>query len=218
MRSVLLVDDHAAVRSGLRLLLEASGLTVLGEAADGATGATMARALSPDVVLMDVRMPGTDGIEGTRLIAEQAGPPVLILTTFDLEENVAAAIRAGAAGYVLKTAEAERILEAIEEVASGRGFVDPAVVPALFRTAAAATRPPAVVPAPWPPAQLTPRELDVLRLVAGGLSNRAAARELGLAETTVKSHVSNALAKLGLESRVQAALWFTEHAPQEERP
>lgn len=218
MRTVLLVDDHGAVRAGLRLLLEASGLSVLGEASDGATGATMARALRPDVVLMDVRMPGTDGIEGTRLIAEQAGPPVLILTTFDLEENVAAAIRAGAAGYVLKTAEAERILEATEEVAAGRGFVDPAVVPALFRTAARATRPPAVVPSPWPPADLTPRELDVLALVADGLSNRAVARELGLAETTVKSHVSSALAKLGLDSRVQAALWFAEHAPREERP
>jgi DNA-binding NarL/FixJ family response regulator len=215
MRTLLLVDDHAAVRSGLRLLLEASGLRVLGEAADGATGASMATILAPDVVLMDVRMPGTDGIEGTRRIVERGGPPVLILTTFDLEENVEAAIRAGAAGYILKTAEAPRILEAIDEVVAGRGFVDPAVVPALFRRAAQASRAPAVGQVTWPPSELTPRELDVLRLLAGGLSNRALARELGLAETTIKSHVSGVLAKLGLESRVQAALWFTEHAPRE---
>ncbi|MDR2255517.1 MAG: response regulator transcription factor [Arthrobacter sp.] len=215
MRTLLLVDDHAAVRSGLRLLLEASGLRVLGEAADGATGASMATILAPDVVLMDVRMPGTDGIEGTRRIVERGGPPVLILTTFDLEENVEAAIRAGAAGYILKTAEAPRILEAIDEVVAGRGFVDPAVVPALFRRAAKASHAPAVGQVTWPPSELTPRELDVLRLLAGGLSNRALARKLGLAETTIKSHVSGVLAKLGLESRVQAALWFTEHAPRE---
>lgn len=215
MTTVLLVDDHSAVRAGLRLLLEASGLTVVGEAADGASGAAMARALRPDVVLMDVRMPGTDGIEGTRLIVAEGSAPVLILTTYEVDEYVDAAIRAGAAGYVLKTAEAETIVGALREVAGGRGFVDPAVTLAVLRAAAAApSHSPSADSRPWPPPGLTEREIDALRCLGAGMSNREMGRALGLAETTVKTHVSNALAKLGLSSRVQAALWWSENAPR----
>lgn len=225
MTSILLADDHSAVRVGLRLLLESAGFTVLGEAADGATAVAMARALRPDVVLMDVRMPGMDGIEATRLIVTGGHSRVLVVTTFELDEYVAGAVAAGAAGYVLKTAEADALAAAVREVAAGRGFVDPSVVPTLLRQAAAGVDQGHAARADdggsgqassgtaWPPHGLSERELDVLRRIGEGLSNRLIASDLGLAETTVKTHVSNALAKLGLRSRVQAALWWSEHAP-----
>lgn len=221
MTTVLLVDDHSAVRAGLRLLLEAAGVSVVGEAADGTTGVAMARVLRPEVVLMDVRMPGMDGIEATRRIVEEALAKVLIVTTFELDEYVQGAVRAGAAGYVLKSAEADVIAGAIAEVAAGRGFIDPGVVPTLLRQAASGGAPDADRvdsgngrASEWPPLGLTEREAEVLAALGAGLGNRAIAGRLGLAETTVKTHVSNALAKLGLRSRVQAALWWSEHAPR----
>lgn len=221
MITVLIADDHAAVRAGVRMILEASGLSVLGEAADGATAVSMARNLRPDVVLMDLRMPGMDGIEATASIVGEGTSAVLVLTTYDVAPEVQRALAAGAAGYALKSAEAEELVKAVRDVAAGHGSLDPRVVPSLLATLRGASDAPGGSPpadaespsSPWPPAGLTGREVDVMERIAAGLSNRAIGRELHLAETTVKTHVSNALAKLGLESRVQAALFWQQNAP-----
>ena len=210
--TVLVADDHASIRTGLRMVVDLQpDLTVVGEASDGSTAVAMVRALDPEVVLMDLRMPGVNGVEATREIAG-GRTRVLVLTTFDLDEYVAAALRAGASGYLLKTVEPADLAAAVRAVATGDGALSPEVVPTVIRMAAEGA-PPAgtAVPAPAPLEPLTVRERDVLTCLGAGLSNQQIARRLGIAPTTVKTHVSSVLTKLGLSSRVQAALWCREH-------
>ena len=215
---VLIADDHAAIRAGLRMLLDAADdVEVVGEAADGDAAVTNARALRPHVVLMDLRMPGTDGIAATRAIAAQGLADVLVLTTFDLDEYVDGALRAGAAGFLLKTAEPAALLDAVRRVAAGDGVLAPEgtrrVLAQLSGAAPAVPAGPAVaVPGtatrPGDPrlADLTPREVDVLGALGRGLSNQGIADELVITEATAKTHVSRVLAKLGVVSRMQAAI------------
>jgi DNA-binding NarL/FixJ family response regulator len=211
MIRVLLADDHAAIRAGLRMLLATAGdIEVIGEAGDGAVAVANARALRPDVVLMDVRMPGTDGVTATRQIVEEGLAEVLVLTTFDLDEYVFGALRAGAAGFLLKTAEATALVDAVRHVAAGDGVVAPEVTRRLIAKLAephdgngAGSR---GGPVRSLPADLTPRERDVLAGLGCGLSNAELAAELVISEATAKTHVSRVLAKLGVTSRVQAAI------------
>ncbi|MCS5722771.1 response regulator transcription factor [Herbiconiux sp. CPCC 203407] len=220
MIRVLLADDHAMIRAGLRLMLEtAPAITVVGEAGDGAEAVRLARRLAPDVVLMDVRMPGTDGIEATRRIVAERLAEVIVLTTFDLDEYVFGAIRAGAAGFLVKTAEASAVVTAVERVAAGEGMLSPEVTRRVLRAAAGGggdgegteTGVGAPVPASAPRTatpfdELTPRERAVLGCLAEGLSNQRIAERLVIEETTAKTHVSRVLAKLGCSSRLQAAM------------
>jgi DNA-binding NarL/FixJ family response regulator len=203
---VLLAEDHPAVRSGLRLLLESDpGIEVVGEAADGAAAIGGARALRPDVVLMDLRMPGTDGIAATRAVVGARLAQVLVLTTFDLDEYVFGALQAGAAGFLLKSADAATLVDAVHRVADGQGVVAPEVTRRLLERFV--TAPPAAPPPPPPElATLTPRELDVLGCLGQGMANADVAAALVITEATAKTHVSRVLAKLGLTSRVQAAV------------
>jgi DNA-binding NarL/FixJ family response regulator len=213
---IVVADDHEVVRAGFAALLDTQpDFTVLGTASDG-TGAVLAcQELKPDVVLMDVRMPGTDGIEATRQLMAGAGhvPRVLILTTFDLDEYVFDALRAGASGFLLKDATAERLFEAVRVVAAGEALLAPAVTRRLISEftrirpgtkAAGGAGPASVAPAAF--ASLTPRETEVLMLVAEGLSNPEIAARLVVTEETVKTHVSRILAKLGLRDRTQAVV------------
>jgi DNA-binding NarL/FixJ family response regulator len=209
MIRVLLADDQELVRSGFRLILElADGIEVVAEAADGREALELARGLQPDVVLMDVRMPELDGIEATRRI-RQAGldTRVLVLTTFDLDEYVYAAVRAGASGFLLKDAPREQLVTAVRTVARGEALLAPAVTQRLIERFL--TRPPADETAPEL-AELSPRELDVLRLVARGLSNAEIAGSLIVGEATVKTHVARILRKLGVRDRVQAVVFAYE--------
>ena len=211
MIRVLLADDHAAIRAGLRMLLAtADDIEVIGEAGDGAVAVANARALRPDVVLMDVRMPGTDGVTATRQIVEEGLSEVLVLTTFDLDEYVFGALRAGAAGFLLKTAEATALVDAVRHVAAGDGVVAPEVTRRLIAELSAPRERNGggnrVGPARPLPADLTPRERDVLAGLGCGLSNAQLAAELTISEATAKTHVSRVLAKLGVTSRVQAAI------------
>lgn len=207
---VLLADDHAAIRSGLRLMLEQSeAITVVGEAADGAAAVANARALRPDVVLMDIRMPGVDGIEATRRITTARDADVLVLTTFDHDEYVFGALRAGAAGFLLKTVDSATLIDAVLRVASGEGMLAPEVTRRLLAEFAAAS-PSADATPPPALAELTPREHDVLVGLSRGLSNGEIARLLMISEATVKSHVSHLLAKLDCTSRMQAAVLARE--------
>jgi DNA-binding NarL/FixJ family response regulator len=204
---VLLVDDQDLVRNGLRLILGSEpDLEVVGEAVDGVTGRAAVAELDPDVVLLDIRMPGEDGLTALRtLVAAQCRAHVVMLTTFDLDEYVYDALAAGATGFLLKDMAAEDIVTAVRQ--AGRG-VDSLLAPALTKRLVerfARTR--AVVPtAPAALERLTPRELEVLRLVARGLTNEEIARELYIGETTVKTHVARVLMKLGLRDRVQAVV------------
>ncbi len=206
---VLLVDDQPLLRTGFRMILEAEGdMVVVGEAGDGQQAVDLVRALQPDVVLMDVRMPRVDGVEATRQIARgdrSVLPRVLMLTTFDLDEYVIEALRAGASGFLLKDVPADDLVAAIRVVAAGDAVVAPNLTRRLLDRFA-----------PHFPAQdaatpdvlrrLTDREVDVLRLVARGLSNSEIAAQLHVSETTVKTHVGHVLTKLGLRDRVQAAV------------
>ncbi|MFD2028314.1 response regulator [Promicromonospora aerolata] len=211
MIRVLLADDHAAIRAGLRMLLAtADDIEVIGEAGDGAVAVANARALRPDVVLMDVRMPGTDGVTATRQIVEEGLSEVLVLTTFDLDEYVFGALRAGAAGFLLKTAETTALVDAVRHVAAGDGVVAPEVTRRLIAELSAPRERNGGSPRGGPvrslPADLTPRERDVLAGLGCGLSNAQLAAELTISEATAKTHVSRVLAKLGVTSRVQAAI------------
>ena len=208
---VLVADDHGAIRSGLTLILgNAEGIEVVGEAADGAAAVRQARALRPDVVLMDVRMPGTDGIAATRELVAEGLCEVLVLTTFDLDEYVHAALRAGAAGFLLKSVEAPRLIEAVKLVAAGEGVLAPQITRRLITAFAEHTRqPPAKLPAGL--GDLTDREREVLGCLGAGLSNAQIGTRLHIGETTVKTHVSRVLTKLNLRSRVQAAILAQEN-------
>jgi DNA-binding NarL/FixJ family response regulator len=212
--AVLVADDQAVVRAGLVMILSrAAGITVVGEAADGEQAVARARELRPDVVVMDVRMPRRDGISATAELVGEGIADVLVLTTFDLDEYVFGALRAGAAGFLLKDADADRLVEAVRLVAGGDGLIAPEVTRRLIAEFAS-TRPAAGGPvAPTPTvADLTPREREVLACLGLGLSNMEIADRLGVGETTVKTHVSRVLAKLGLRSRVQAAIAARELA------
>ncbi|OIJ24031.1 DNA-binding response regulator [Nocardioides luteus] len=190
------------------LLATAGDIEVVGEAADGATAVANARALRPDIVLMDVRMPGTDGVTATRQVVDEGLADVLVLTTFDLDEYVFGALRAGAAGFLLKTAEADALVDAVRHVAAGDGVVAPEVTRRVLAELAGTPAGPGHATSPGAPlpADLTPRERDVLAALGQGLSNADIARRLVISEATTKTHVSRVLAKLEVTSRVQAAI------------
>ncbi|MGW6458755.1 response regulator [Streptomyces sp. NPDC055078] len=203
---VLLVDDHQVVRRGLRTFLEIQDdIEVVGEAADGAEGVARAEELKPDVVLMDVRMPGTDGIEALRKLRALDNPAkVLIVTSFTEQRTVIPALRAGASGYVYKDIDPEALAGAIRSVHAGHVLLQPEVACALLTQEEQTS-------GPGRGSTLTEREREVLGLIADGRSNREIARALVLSEKTVKTHVSNILMKLDLADRTQAALWAVRH-------
>lgn len=207
MIRVLLVDDQAIVRSGLRLALaDVDGLTVVGEAADGREAVEKARLVEPDVVIMDVRMPRVDGINAIDgVLASAPNTRILMLSTFGEDHEVMGALRAGASGYLLKDAEPREIAAAVFAVAAGESVVSPGVTRGLI-DAALANAPVERKVGPALDELLSPRELEVLRLIATGRSNLQIAAELYLSEPTVKTHVSSLLNKLGLRSRVQAVI------------
>ena len=204
MIRVLLADDQALVRAGFRMILKAEpGIEVVGEAGNGVEAVAYARELAPDVVLMDIRMPVLDGIEATRqVVLNETSPRVLVLTTFDLDEYVYGALRAGASGFLLKDAPEEQLVSAIRVIATGGSLFAPSVTRRLieeFSRRAAPTPPPQLD-------ELTARELEVLRLVARGLTNGEIAATLVVSEHTVKTHVAHLLRKLGLRDRTQAVV------------
>ena len=206
---VLVVDDEALVRSGFRLILSTEDdLDVVGEAADGAEAIELARRLRPDVVLMDIRMPRLDGVEATRTLAE-IGQKVLILTTFDLDEYLFAAVKAGASGFLLKDVPADDLIAAVRAVARGDALVEPRMTRRLlteFARSGAGTLAAKgdATPRGW--SDLTDREVEVFQAMARGMSNAEIGEELYISETTVKSHVAHVLMKLGLRDRVQAVV------------
>jgi DNA-binding NarL/FixJ family response regulator len=209
MISVLLVDDHSLIRKGFRLILDAeTDIQVVGEASDGATAFSMCSALGPDVVLMDVRMPGRDGIEATRdIVAAGLPSKVLILTTFDLDDYVYAGLRAGASGFLLKDTQPDDLVGAIRTIAAGDAVLAPGATRRLIRQfASQPPEPPSRHQADQIRQVLTDREQDVFSLIAAGLSNSETAARLFLSEGTVKIHVGRILAKLGLRDRVQAVV------------
>jgi DNA-binding NarL/FixJ family response regulator len=207
---VLIAEDQALVRDGLQMMLAAEAdIEVVGEAADGREALELVRRLGPDVVLLDVRMPELNGIDATRRLTAAGSPVrVLVLTTFDLDEYVYEAMRAGASGFLLKDARREQLAAAIRTVVEGETLIDPAVTRRLVEDFC--RRPPPTTGVPAAAQALTERELEVARAVARGLSNAQIARELYLGETTVKSHVANILAKLDLRDRVQIVVFAYE--------
>ncbi|MGH3986009.1 MAG: response regulator [Actinomycetes bacterium] len=210
---VLIVDDQALARTGLRMVLEVEpDIDIVGEAADGEEAVSVAAATNPDVILMDVRMPRMDGLEATRRIvrSREHGPQVLILTTFDLDEYVYQALLAGASGFVLKDIPPEQLVEAIHVVANGDALLSPTITRRLIEEFV--RRPPdAARPLPRELEQLTPRESEILRFVARGLSNAEIAAQAFVSEPTVKTHIARILMKLGLRDRVQVVVYAYEH-------
>ncbi len=216
MTSVVLADDQELVRAGFRLMLELAGLEVAGEAGDGRAAVELVRRLQPDVILMDVRMPEMDGLEATRRIALSGAPTrVVMLTTFDLDEYVYEALRAGASGFLLKDTGREELIAAVEAAARGDRLLAAAIQRRLIEHYV--RRPPATV-ARAEFAALSERELEVLRLVATGLSNAEIAERLVVSVATVKSHVRQVLRKLGLRDRVQAVVVAYERGLLEPGP
>ena len=203
---VLVADDQELVRAGFCVILGATGgIEVIGEAADGEQAVALAAALAPDVVLMDIRMPGMDGLSATRLItARERAPKVVMLTTFDLDDYVYEALRAGASGFLLKDSPRADLVAAVRAAAAGDALLAPSVTRRLIE--AFARRPPEAMPAPSRLASITARESDVLLLLARGRSNAEIAAALFVSEATVKTHVASLLAKLGLRDRVQAVI------------
>ena len=210
MTRVLLADDQDMVRSGLRMILELGGVEVVGEATDGAEAAALAAELQPDVVLMDVRMPGTDGIEGIRrIVAADLACRVLVLTTFDLDRHVYDALQAGAAGFLLKDATAQQLTAAVERTAAGEAPMAPQVLNRLVERYL--ERGPETEAVPAQLHSLSPREREVLRLMAEGHTNSEIADTLVVSLATVKTHVRSVLAKLDARDRVQAVLIAHRH-------
>ncbi|HZQ56558.1 MAG TPA: response regulator transcription factor [Acidimicrobiales bacterium] len=207
MIRLLLVDDEAMVRMGLRLILEAEDdLRVVGEASNGVEAIDQASRLQPDVILMDVRMPRMDGVEACRRLVEASNAKVVILTTFDLDEHLFAAVRAGASGFLLKASPPEELVSAIRAAEAGNALVEPRMTRRLLDEFA---RRPAMAPLGEVPAllrELTERELDVLREMARGSSNAEIGQHLYIGEATVKTHVTHILTKLGLRDRIQAVV------------
>ena len=209
MIRVLLADDQALIRMGFRMVLDAEvDIEVVGEAADGAAAITQAKALNPDVVLMDIRMPGVNGIEATAEITRTLDTKVLILTTFDLDEYAFGGLRAGASGFLLKDTRPAELIEAIRTVASGEAVVSPRITRRMLEMFAGQLPSGATASGQVDPriASLTPRETEILCLVARGMSNAEIAAELVVSATTVKTHVGSVLAKLGVRDRVQAVV------------
>lgn len=223
---VLIVDDQAMIRVGLRAILGSQDdLDVVGEAADGRVAVEQVRALRPDLVLMDVRMPGTDGLQAARTMLEPTEPAahrprILMLTTFDVDDHVYEALRAGASGFLLKDTDPEELLKAVRTVAGGESMLSPSVTRRLIERFVGSPQVP--VPARSTLLEdLTDREQQVMRLVALGLSNTEISARLFIAEQTTKSHVSRILAKLDLRDRVQAVVFAYEHGlitPGQARP
>ncbi|UWD82097.1 response regulator transcription factor [Curtobacterium flaccumfaciens] len=222
--TIVLADDQELVRAGFRVILESEpGFRVVGEAADGAGAVEAVQELRPDVVCLDVQMPGVDGLEAARRIAALPAPPaVLILTTFDSDDALFQALEAGASGFLLKNASPERLIDAVRTVAAGDALLAPDVTRRVISraTASAAAQPSATTTTATPAttgedalaaAGLTERETEVLRLLARGLSNAEIAAELYVGDATVKTHVSNVLQKLALRDRIQAVVWAFEH-------
>lgn len=222
--TIVLADDQELVRAGFRVILESEpGFRVVGEAADGAGAVEAVQQLRPDVVCLDVQMPGVDGLEAARRIAALPDPPaVLILTTFDSDDALFQALEAGASGFLLKNASPERLIDAVRTVAAGDALLAPDVTRRVISraTASAAVQPSATTTTATPSTTgedalaatgLTERETEVLRLLARGLSNAEIAGELYVGDATVKTHVSNVLQKLALRDRIQAVVWAFEH-------
>jgi DNA-binding NarL/FixJ family response regulator len=206
--SVVIADDQRMLRAGLRMVIETEpDMNVIGEASDGVEAVGLVRRLRPDVVLMDIAMPRQDGLTATRTLLATPNPPrIIVLTTFDTDENLYRALQAGASGFLLKVSSPEHLITAIRVVAGGEALLDPAVTTRVI--SAFAGRP---VPEPPPElGELTPRETDVLRLMARGLSNAEISAELAVGEATVKTHVARVLMKLGLRDRVQAVVYAYE--------
>jgi DNA-binding NarL/FixJ family response regulator len=200
---VVLVDDHALVRGGLAQLLDAADdLEVVGQAADGAEALLVVAATTPDVVVMDLQMPGVDGVTATRrVIAEHPGTQVLVLTSYSDSERIVAALDAGAVGYLLKDADPDDVLAGVRAVSRGESPIHPRAARSLL-TARQTSR---------PSVDLTPRETEVLALVRAGLANKQIARRLGITERTVKAHLTSTFARIGVQDRTQAALWAERH-------
>ena len=201
MIRVLVVDDHPVLRSGLEQLVSgADDMEVVGTAADGAAALEQVRETGPDVVLMDLQMPGVDGVSATRsILAETTGSQVLVLTSFSDGERIVAALDAGAVGYLLKDADPDDVLDGIRAVSRGESPIHPRAARELLGTRSGG--------APGPSVQLTPREIEVLTLVLQGLANKQIARRLGITERTVKAHLTSTVARIGVRDRTQAALW-----------
>ncbi|WP_076259668.1 response regulator [Intrasporangium flavum] len=228
--TVVLVDDHRLVRAGLRSVLEACGVTVVGEAGDGGEAVAVVLETQPDVVLMDLSMPGVDGVEGTRRVRAAASTPVVVLTSFAESERVRQAIDAGATGYLLKDSEPADVLSAVRAAAAGQVPIDPRVARSLLPakpivpapghgpvdttgadTLAADTLAADTLAAERRPAGLSDREREVLAHVARGLANKQVARVLGISERTVKVHLGNVFRRIGVADRTSAALWARDH-------